>query len=52
MKYYFNMFAIYSLLCIAACVGTIIYASFYDPQAEELIKLFVDCVVKILILGH
>ena len=52
MKYYSSLFMIYSMLIIAVTVGTILYASLYDPEAAKLVKLFVDCVVKIILIGH
>jgi len=52
MRYYFNMFMVYSMLVVAVTVGTIAYISLFDPDAAKLVKLFVDCVVKIILLGH
>ena len=52
MKYYINLIAIYGMLIVAITAGTIVYASLFDPEAEALVKLFVDCVVKILLMGH
>jgi hypothetical protein len=52
MKYYLKVFVLYSMFATAAVGGTVLYASMFDPKAAELVKLFVDCVVKIILMGH
>ena len=52
MKYYFNLFMLCCLTTIVITGSTILYASLYDPHAEDLVKLFVNCIVKILLLGN